>query len=529
MKQFSLSRSLLVLSIFSFLFFSLGTNELMLYSLDEAKNAECAREMYERKDWIIPTFNNELRTDKPPLHYWVMMCSYGLLGVNEFSARLGSILCGVGTILLVFAFAWNHINIRTAWGSVIVLLASLHVGVQFRMAVPDPYLVFLLTLAWVSFYKWYNQSALFTTKVLWLFYAALGLAVLAKGPIALILVGLTILVFLFMRKEIRLIGRMNVFLGIAIILAIALPWYLAINTATQGAWTQGFLLKHNIGRYLEPMEGHGGIFLLTPLYVMVGLLPFSIFIPQGLKMVWKNREQEPALLFSFTIALFIVLFFSFSGTKLPNYTVPSYPFFAVLIGWGLDKILSDKASWHVLRPSLITYGIIAAILPLAFFFGLKFDPAVSHLAGWAVIFLTFPIGAIAAWRRYKHAQLKRMFWALSISFIITAILFFQMAYPIVDRENPVSQTLSYVKPEQKIFAYKQFNPAYVFYLDSSVEVYQTLEELKQALRTERDAIVLSRAEYIPELESVEQLQEIARKRDLFETPITVILKKSASL
>lgn len=71
---------------------------ISIFSLDEAKNASCAREMLERGDLIVPTFNYELRTDKPPLHYYFMMIAYKLFGVNEFSARFFSSLFGSFTV-----------------------------------------------------------------------------------------------------------------------------------------------------------------------------------------------------------------------------------------------------------------------------------------------------------------------------------------------------------------------------------------------------------------------------------------------
>ncbi|PMD97360.1 phospholipid carrier-dependent glycosyltransferase [Siphonobacter sp. BAB-5405] len=526
MKSLTRSESLLLLGLFIFLFFSLGTSQLMLYSLDEAKNAECAREMYERQDWVVPTFNGQLRTDKPPLHYWVMMGSYALFGVSEFSARLGSILCGMGTILLIFAFAWRNFNPRVAWISALVLLASLHVGVQFRMAVPDPYLVFFLTLAWVSFYGWYQQRQ--KTLNLAIFYTSLGMGVLAKGPVALVLIFTAIGLFLLFQGTFRKAFRLGLVPGLVWTLLLALPWYLRVHEATSGAWTEGFFLKHNLERFQAPMEGHGGFFLITPLYVLIGLLPFSIFIPQAFVRAWKHRKEVPVLALGLSIAIVVIGFFSFSGTKLFNYTVPSYPFVAVLIAAFLDSVLDQEMAWKKLRPSLITYGVLAALLPIAFYLGLRLDPVVSHLAGWAIIFLTFPLGAAAAWCRFRHGEFSRTMLALAGSFVVTAVLFFQLAYPIIDRENPVNQTISSINPEEKVIAYKQFNPAYVFYLNRSVDVVNTPEALAEVLRAEGSVVVISRTEFLPELSTFSQLKELTRKRDLFETPTTILFRKTPS-
>ena len=86
----------------SFFIFSANIWGLSIYSLDEAKNSECAREMLERGDLIVPTFNYQLRTDKPPLHYYFMIVAYKLFGVNEFSARFFSSVFGALTVLITF-------------------------------------------------------------------------------------------------------------------------------------------------------------------------------------------------------------------------------------------------------------------------------------------------------------------------------------------------------------------------------------------------------------------------------------------
>jgi len=92
-----------------------------LWDEDEPKNAECAREMHERGDWIVPTFNEALRTDKPILLYWLMRSAYLTFGVSEFSARFASAVLGVGTVLLAFQIGRILYPSRAGlWGGVIL-------------------------------------------------------------------------------------------------------------------------------------------------------------------------------------------------------------------------------------------------------------------------------------------------------------------------------------------------------------------------------------------------------------------------
>ncbi len=101
----------IVLSVVIFFSFLGGTS---VFQVAEARNAECAREMLERNDWIVPTFNGELRTDKPVLEYYGMMVAYKVGGTNEASARFPSALCGVLLVLATFLIVKRHINLKAA-------------------------------------------------------------------------------------------------------------------------------------------------------------------------------------------------------------------------------------------------------------------------------------------------------------------------------------------------------------------------------------------------------------------------------
>ncbi|MBL7866178.1 MAG: glycosyltransferase family 39 protein, partial [Cyclobacteriaceae bacterium] len=126
-----------------------------VYILDEAKNAACAMEMLERGDWVVPTFNNVLRTDKPPLHYFFMMASYSVFGYTPFAARLFSVIMGLLTVAVVYRFARKMEGEQVAYYAGLILSASLFVIAEFHLAVPDPYFIYFLTLIWLSFaYDW---------------------------------------------------------------------------------------------------------------------------------------------------------------------------------------------------------------------------------------------------------------------------------------------------------------------------------------------------------------------------------------
>ncbi|HEV3024204.1 MAG TPA: glycosyltransferase family 39 protein, partial [Pirellulales bacterium] len=122
-----------------------------LWDDDEPKNAECAREMLVRGDWIVPTFNEELRYDKPALLYWLMIAAYRAFGVNEFAARLPSAVLAVVTTLATYHCGRLLFRPRVGLWAGLAISTSVLFVVAGRAATPDSALVCSTTLAMLAF------------------------------------------------------------------------------------------------------------------------------------------------------------------------------------------------------------------------------------------------------------------------------------------------------------------------------------------------------------------------------------------
>lgn len=529
MKQW---RSTILITILAVAVSFANIGGLDVYALDEAKNAEAAREMYESGNLVVPYFNYELRTDKPPLHYYFMIAGFELFGPNAYGARFFSSLFGVLTILITFLFVKRHVSERAGIFSALVLISSIHFALQFHMSVPDPYLVFFLTWAFYSFYNAYvsqDRWALFA------FYFAIGCGLLTKGPIALGLPGLTVVAFLLLKRDFKLstIWRLQPFGGLIISLAVALPWYYAVHLQTNGLWTEGFFLKHNFDRFSDAMEGHNGIFLLTFGYVfMLGMLGVLPFVFQAVKSAAVQWKQNDVLLYLLTGTGVIVIFFAISSTKLPNYTVPAYPLLAALTGIYLSTM---RVSWLRNRANkigLIAYAVFMIVFPAGLYFGIDADPSLTHLSYLALYFL--PLTIMGFWLLYlvvksnkgsdDEAFEPRFFLATSAGWTVTVILFFYMAFPQVDAENPVRKTLPQMNTEAKIISYKRLNAAYVFALQKQINRIDSLPVLQEAMQGFEEGYVISRTEYREELEAIPGLVYHTEAKDTFENPTTLIMK-----
>src|SRR5262245_25694081 len=191
-----------------------------LWDRDEPRNAGCAREMLERSDWVVPTFNGELRAHKPVLLYWGIMASYLALGVNEFAARLPSALCAIGSVLCVYRIGRRLFAPQAGVWAGIALATSLMFVVAGRAATPDSLLIFCSTLALMIYVCGTFRPRFETTPLdaapqliapgqffpqhwptVLAMYAAMGLGVLAKGPVGLVLPAAVIGMFLLIVRR----------------------------------------------------------------------------------------------------------------------------------------------------------------------------------------------------------------------------------------------------------------------------------------------------------------------------------------
>jgi 4-amino-4-deoxy-L-arabinose transferase-like glycosyltransferase len=492
-----------------------------VYILDEAKNAGCAMEMYQRGDVIVPTFNAELRTDKPPLHYYFMMSAYSVFGVNAFSARLFSVIAGILTVVIVYRFTRKFVDEGSAFWSSLVMVSSLQLAIQFHLAVPDPYLILLIALA---FFLFYDGFQLGNGKSMLLVYPVLGLAFMSKGLVAVVIPGLVILLYLTLTGQWRSFGKLKLFPGALLFLVVAVPWYVAVGYATHGAWLEGFFLKHNYERFTSTMEGHRGFFLAPFVIVIGALFPFAVFIIQAVKLAWQRRKTNTFLLLCLIVAAVIPGFFSFSRTILPSYPAPALPFVAILLGFYLSSSFISTAKNGKLA-SLIVHFVIAAAVPAAIYIALSNEQVFIPMRQIAFLFVVLPMGAFMALRFFLKGKLTESLYMLSGTWILVILLFFYYCYPKVDQQNPVSKFLAGRRVDPSSVAYyKSINPAFVFAFQHPVPKLETTEDVRRFIGDSQSLFVITYKRYLPGLTDVTNLQQVFIQKDLFENPETVVLR-----
>jgi 4-amino-4-deoxy-L-arabinose transferase-like glycosyltransferase len=344
-----------------------------LWEVDEGHNSAAAQEMYESGNWIVPTFNSRLRDDKPALLYWLQMLAYECLGVNEFAARLPSALAGLLTILATYELGRRMFGSSVGLLGGLILASCLAFCAAAHFANPDALLVLFTVLTLLFF--WRDNEHDHALRYIFGTVAS-GFAVLAKGPVGLVLPLSVIGLFLLWQRQLRKLLDLRMFWACLAFAAFVAPWYVWVSLETKGEWLFGFLGKHNFGRFKATMENHGGPFYLYYLLVfLVGLAPWSIFF--GLTIWHALRKPahvagtpEPAPLpkplpglpveVRFLLCWIVVylVFFSLSATKLPNYILPIYPPMVLLTARFLDH-------WRRGQVDLPRWAIPSALVCLA--------------------------------------------------------------------------------------------------------------------------------------------------------------------
>lgn len=318
-----------------------GLDNMGLTDRDEGSNAGAAREMLDTGDWISPTLNGEPRYAKPAGTYWITSSIYALFGVHTFTARLPSALFGLALILLQYVFLHRTLGPTVALcGSLVLLLNVEFVGIH-RLVLTDPALVFFTTLATYGFWLGFHGRGQ-ARHGLWLFYIGMALATLAKGPVGILIPLLGVVPYLTLTHQWpAYVARGMPLLGWTVCGLIAMPWYLAM-LVIHGAEYIAAAQANTVGRFANPMEGHGGTILFYVPILLFGFFPWSGFLPAALvhalkdwRLFWTGTrtagDEQGLLVFCALWASGIFLLFSISATRLPHYILPLYPPAALLV------------------------------------------------------------------------------------------------------------------------------------------------------------------------------------------------------
>lgn len=381
-----------------------------LFDLDEGIYAASLREMMNRGDAFLITFDGAPFLEKPILVYWVAW-GFHILGIGgELGLRLGSVLASIGTMWVSSWFARKHFGDNVGLWTLLILGSScLFMGVG-RMFMPDALLVFFLTCALLLFWE-----SLENVRLRWLSTSAAAFGALAKGPVAPALyVALLAYVGLRLPERRKALKGGWILASMSFVTILGL-WYFPIAVSRGGEFFREFLLYQNIGRIIGADVHHRADFYFYVPVIILALAPFVF----AMVAAFRDHRQKPVEAFLWAWAIIVFVLFSLAGSKLPHYILPCVPPLAILlsaavcgdrlarwvpIAWAFAICALGWTSWAVLEPYRevlfvlalgATAGVVLALRTASRGGGFG---SISFAAAWSVTVAACVFGVPAYWK-----------------------------------------------------------------------------------------------------------------------------------
>jgi len=338
--------------------------EPALFEEDEAKITEEAREILVTGDWLTLHLNLEPWFHKPPLYMWCTAVTFKLFAMNEFTARVWSAIFAIGACVATFFLGRMIFEFAVGGFSAIMLGTSLLFVCLSRAAFVDTPLTFFITLSMLFFLKAYEEKSF----LLPLSALSMALAVMSKGPIGVILPGISIFVYLMFKKELGYVVRniWQVVLSLFVFLLVATPWWIAEYLMWGKTFIGDLFGDYMVGIYTSTFQRHAGPFYFYVIVILLGMLPWSINVIAGI-VNGAKKENLDKTLFLLVWAAVVFVIFSTAKTKVPGYILPIFPPLSILAAMSFDswKTRAGRMALPVLT-ALMLVSVVFVIIASEF-------------------------------------------------------------------------------------------------------------------------------------------------------------------
>ncbi|MBK9956524.1 MAG: glycosyltransferase family 39 protein [Rhodocyclaceae bacterium] len=480
-------RAWLLAALFAFTLAWFGTLDYRkLVKSDEGRYAEIPREMVASGDWLTPRLNGIKYFEKPPLQYWATATAFELFGQHDWTARLWPALTGFLGILLAW-FAGRRLFGAEAGLLAAVTLASslLYLGIGHFNSL-DMGLTFFLEAAVFGFLLAQSGERRWMLAA----WAALALAVLTKGIVALVLTGGTLLLHSLLTRDLSPWRRLEFARGLPLFLLIAAPWFIAVSLANP-EFAHFFFIHEHFERFLTKVHHrYQPAWYFVPILIL-GALPWTTLALQSLAQAWRQREKSGFAARRFLVLWCVVVFgfFSVSDSKLPSYILPLFPALALLLGDWLNRIGRKALIGH------LTIVVLMA-LPCLFLAPYVADQASAETplemmgayARWltaaAAIWLAGGLAALAfAWRDRGQAAILTL---AAASFVAGTVA--MLGHENLSRSNSTYWLAASIEPllpaDVPFYSFGMYDQTLPYYLRRTLTLVQHQDEMAFGLRQE---------------------------------------------
>lgn len=473
------ARAAAVLVAFCLLAFLPGALRIPPIDRDEARFAQATKQMVETGDYVDIRYQDEVRYKKPVGIYWLQAAvvqTADALGVDDAAHRIAlyrvpSLLGATGGVLLTYWTALAFISRRAAFLAATMLAASILLGIEARLAKTDAVLFMTVIAAMGAMARLYLGAATSAVQQRWVLPAILWTAiaggVLVKGPLILMIVGVTALALAVWDRSWRWLLALRPVLGLVWVTLLATPWFAAIVMRSGDAFLSQSVGGDLLSKITSGQESHGappGYYLLL---FFATFWPASIFSGLAAPAIWHDRHQAPTrFLLAWLVPCWII--FELVMTKLPHYVLPLYPAIAILIA---GRILPPDLSRNVwLQRGTLWWFVVPLVIGIGGIVGLaviggKLGGLAGLLAGAAIIF------GFRAWWLYDADGPERALLRACVASVLLGAAVYARLVPFVPNLFPsaaLAQAVHAARCEHPVAAAAGYHePSLVFLVGTS--------------------------------------------------------------
>lgn len=499
-----MTRRLTIMLLFAFtaIWFS-NLEYRKLVNPDEGRYAEIPREMVASGDWTTPRLNDIKYFEKPALQYWATAAAYTLFGEHQWTARLWSGLTGFLGVLMVFFTGRRLFGAQAGRYAALVLGSSLLWVLIGHVNTLDMGVSFFLSAAVCAFLLAQHDGADARARARWMLaaWAALAFAVLSKGLIGLVLPGTALVLYALLERDWRLVGRLRLVAGVALLLALTLPWFVAVSRANPEFFRFFFIYEH-FERFLTKQHGrYQPPYYFIPV-LLAGMLPWTVTLIDALARAWKRETQRrfQSQRFLLVWAAVVFLFFSVSGSKLVSYILPMFPALALLVGVRLTRLGARALAWQTLPAALAGIALLALLPGIEGYASREVPVEMFYAyADWLIAAALVLIAGAAAcgWlaRRGKTD-------AALIALAAAGLVFGQLAlsgHESLSKANSAYHIAQKIKPELKpgmpFYSVNTYDQSLQFYLRRTTTMVVYKDELGFGIEQEPEKFIPDFAQF----------------------------------
>jgi len=482
-------------------FYALGARTLV--PTDEGRYAEMAREMVATGDWITPRLNAIKYFEKPPLQNWMNALTFELFGLGEWQARLWTGLCGLLGVFLAGYAGRRLFGPRAGFHAALVLGSAAFWMALGHINTLDMGLAGMMTLALCGLLLGQNPAASAGERRGWMLacWAGMALAVLSKGLIGVVLPGAVLVLYTLFARDWAIWKRLHLLPGVLLFLAITVPWFVLVSMRNP-EFLQFFFIHEHFQRFTSKIHHRAGPWHYFIPILLLGILPWLGVLAQSL---WQGRRDAVASGFQpkkllLVWSVFIFVFFSISGSKLPSYILPIFPALALLIACHLEQVSARAIQASAAILVLAGVGGLATMQRIPGLTDIPFEvPIYAAYVPW--VGAASALGAIGGLAAIWLAR-RRIDWALvtlAATGYLTAQLLMLGHEPLgryasgIDLVPAIEAELA---PDTPLYTVGRYTQTLPFYLRRTMIMVEHADELEFGLKQEPQLWIPSRDDFI---------------------------------